>query len=47
MSSAKPSVLSQRLRELEEGGVIRRRRLGPPARTPVYELTEVGQDSKQ
>ena len=42
MSNAKPSVLSQRLRELEDGGVIRRRRLGPPARTTVYELTEVG-----
>ena len=42
MPNAKPSVLSQRLRELEAGGVIRRRKLGPPARTSVYELTEVG-----
>ncbi len=42
MPKAKPSVLSQRLRELEEGGVIRRRKLGPPARATVYELTEVG-----
>jgi DNA-binding HxlR family transcriptional regulator len=42
MPNAKPSVLSQRLRELEAGGVIQRRRLGPPARTTVYELTEVG-----
>jgi DNA-binding HxlR family transcriptional regulator len=42
MPNAKPSVLSQRLRELEEGGVIQRRRLGPPARTTVYELTAVG-----
>ena len=42
MPNAKPSVLSQRLRELEEGGVLRRRKLGPPARTYVYELTETG-----
>lgn len=42
MPNAKASVLSQRLRELEEGGVIQRRRLGPPARTIVYELTDVG-----
>jgi DNA-binding HxlR family transcriptional regulator len=42
MPNAKPSVLSQRLRELEDGGVIQRRRLGPPTRTSVYELTEVG-----
>jgi DNA-binding HxlR family transcriptional regulator len=42
MPNARPSVLSQRLRELEEGGVIQRRKLGPPARTAVYELTEVG-----
>lgn len=42
MQNANPSVLSQRLRELEEGGVIERRRLGPPARTSVYELTELG-----
>ena len=42
MPNAKPSVLSQRLRELEDGGVIHRRKLGPPARTLVYELTEEG-----
>jgi DNA-binding HxlR family transcriptional regulator len=44
MPNAKPSVLSQRLRELEEGGVIQRRKLGPPARTSVYELTDVGRE---
>lgn len=37
-------MLSQRLRDLEEGGVIRRRKLGPPARAWVYELTEWGRD---
>jgi DNA-binding HxlR family transcriptional regulator len=36
------NVLSQRLRELEESGVVRKRRLGPPASTLVYELTERG-----
>ena len=42
--NAKPSVLSQRLRELEDAGVVRRRKLGPPARAWVYELTEDGQE---
>jgi len=36
------NVLSQRLRELEEAGIVRRRRLGPPASTGGYELTERG-----
>jgi DNA-binding HxlR family transcriptional regulator/putative sterol carrier protein len=44
MPNAKPSVLSQRLRELEEGGVIHRRRLGPPVGTTVYELTAIGRE---
>ncbi|MBD3147559.1 winged helix-turn-helix transcriptional regulator [Microbispora bryophytorum] len=44
LPNASPTVLSQRLRDLEEGGVIRRRRLGPPARAWVYELTEWGHD---
>lgn len=38
------NVLSQRLRELEASGVVRRRRLGPPAPASVYELTEWGDD---
>jgi DNA-binding HxlR family transcriptional regulator len=37
-----PDVLSQRLRELEEAGVVRRRKLPPPAGSRVYELTERG-----
>jgi len=36
------NVLSQRLRELEEAGVVARGRLGPPASIQVYELTERG-----
>ncbi|HEX8051680.1 MAG TPA: winged helix-turn-helix transcriptional regulator [Thermoleophilaceae bacterium] len=44
MPNAKPSVLSQRLRELEQGGVVQRRTLGPPARVSVYELTDMGRE---
>jgi DNA-binding HxlR family transcriptional regulator len=39
-----PNVLGQRLRELEETGTVRRRRLAPPAATQVYELTGWGRD---
>jgi DNA-binding HxlR family transcriptional regulator len=39
-----PDVLSQRLRELERAGVLRRRTLAPPAGSRVYELTERGQE---
>jgi DNA-binding HxlR family transcriptional regulator len=42
--NAKPSVLSQRLRELEDGGVLRRRELGPPTGAWVYELTDSGRE---
>jgi DNA-binding HxlR family transcriptional regulator len=37
-----PNVLSQRLKELEEAGVVRQRVLPPPAGSSVYELTEWG-----
>jgi DNA-binding HxlR family transcriptional regulator len=36
------NVLATRLRELEAGGVVARRRLPPPAASTVYELTEYG-----
>jgi DNA-binding HxlR family transcriptional regulator len=36
------NVLSQRLRELEEAGLVRRYKLGPPAGALVYELAERG-----
>ncbi|HEX6680430.1 MAG TPA: winged helix-turn-helix transcriptional regulator, partial [Gaiellaceae bacterium] len=39
-----PNVLSQRLKELEEVGVLRRRTLPPPAGSTVYELTEWGSE---
>jgi DNA-binding HxlR family transcriptional regulator len=37
-----PDVLSQRLRELEAAGVLRRAQLPPPAASQVYELTPRG-----
>ena len=37
-----PNVLSQRLRDLEDAGVVRRDVLGPPADVPVYEVTAHG-----
>jgi DNA-binding HxlR family transcriptional regulator len=37
-----PDVLSQRLRELEAAGVLRRGKLPPPAASRVYELTDRG-----
>ena len=39
-----PDVLSQRLRELEAAGVLRRATLPPPSGARVYELTEWGQE---
>jgi DNA-binding HxlR family transcriptional regulator len=39
-----PNVLAQRLRELEGAGVVRRRKLPPPAASRIYELTEWGKD---
>lgn len=42
LPGASPNVLSQRLRELERVGVVRRGKLPPPAASKVYELTEWG-----
>jgi DNA-binding HxlR family transcriptional regulator/putative sterol carrier protein len=39
-----PNVLTQRLEELEEAGILLRRRLPPPASAWVYELTPWGQE---
>ena len=39
-----PNVLGQRLRELEESGIVRRRKLAPPAAVQVYELTQWGRE---
>ena len=39
-----PNVLSERLRGLEGAGIVRRRKLPPPAASRVYELTEWGME---
>jgi DNA-binding HxlR family transcriptional regulator/putative sterol carrier protein len=44
LPNASPNVLAQRLRELEGAGVVRRRKLPPPAASRVYELTEWGEE---
>jgi DNA-binding HxlR family transcriptional regulator len=41
---ASPNVLSERLRGLEQAGVVHRRKLPPPAASQVYELTEWGKE---
>src|SRR3954463_7879373 len=47
LPNAGPNVLSQRLAELEGAGVLRRRKLPPPAGSRVYELTEWGRALEQ
>jgi DNA-binding HxlR family transcriptional regulator/putative sterol carrier protein len=44
LPGASPDVLTQRLRELTDAGVLYRRRLSPPAASWVYELTPWGAD---
>lgn len=41
---ASPNILSERLRDLEQAGVVHRRKLPPPAASQVYELTRWGQE---
>jgi DNA-binding HxlR family transcriptional regulator len=41
---ASSNILSERLRDLEQGAVIQRRKLPPPAASVVYELTEWGRE---
>ena len=38
------NILASRLRELEAGGIVEKRRLPPPAASTVYELTEYGRE---
>jgi DNA-binding HxlR family transcriptional regulator len=47
LPNASPNVLSERLRELERAGVVRRRKLPPPAGARVYELTEWGRELEE
>jgi DNA-binding HxlR family transcriptional regulator/putative sterol carrier protein len=41
---ASSNILSERLRDLEQAGVIQRRKLPPPAASTIYELTEWGRE---
>lgn len=47
LNGASSDVLTQRLRDLTAAGVVRRRRLGPPASTWVYELTQWGAELEE
>jgi DNA-binding HxlR family transcriptional regulator/putative sterol carrier protein len=44
LPNASPNVLSERLRELERAGVVKRDKLPPPAGSRVYELTDWGRE---
>jgi DNA-binding HxlR family transcriptional regulator len=44
LPNASPNVISERLRELDRAGIVGRRKLGPPSRAQVYELTERGRE---
>jgi DNA-binding HxlR family transcriptional regulator len=44
LPNVSPNVLAQRLRELERAGVVRRRKLPPPAASRVYVLTDWGME---
>ena len=46
LPNASPNVLAQRLRELEQAGIVRRRKLPPPAGSWIYELTDWGRELK-
>jgi DNA-binding HxlR family transcriptional regulator len=41
------NILAARLKTLEHGGVVRRRRLDPPAASWVYELTDYGKGLRE
>jgi len=41
------NILAARLRELEGGGIVAKRKLPPPAASTVYELTEYGRELEE
>ena len=47
LPGASPDVLTQRLRDLGDAGIVGRRRLAPPAGAWVYELTPWGADLEE
>jgi DNA-binding HxlR family transcriptional regulator len=44
LPNASPNVISERLRELERAGVVKREKLPPPASSRVYVLTDWGRE---
>src|SRR5918996_5596268 len=44
LPNASPNVISERLRELERAGVVKRDKLPPPAGSRVYTLTDWGRE---
>jgi DNA-binding HxlR family transcriptional regulator len=42
LAGVSPNVLAERLKKLEEFGIVTKRRLPPPAASTVYELTALG-----
>jgi DNA-binding HxlR family transcriptional regulator/putative sterol carrier protein len=44
LPNASPNVISERLRELERAGIVKREKLPPPASVRVYELTDWGRE---
>jgi DNA-binding HxlR family transcriptional regulator len=47
LPNASPNVISERLRELEQAGVVKRDKLPPPASSHVYQLTDWGRELEQ
>ena len=47
LPNSSPNVLYERLRELERAGIVRRRKLPPPAGSRVYELTDWGRELEE
>ena len=41
------NILAARLRDLEAGGIVQKRKLPPPAASTVYELTEYGRELEE
>src|ERR1700690_3458038 len=44
LANLSPDVLAQRLRDLQQAGIVQRRTLPPPAGPRVYELTAWGRE---
>lgn len=44
MGNPPTDVLTKRLREFEDNGIVARRELGPPASCVIYELTDLGRE---